>query len=128
MIKKTFIFAIIFLIANNIFAQTYFKIEGTKRIFTFYGKKQSTQINDSITVFYFVKNSNFYLAVKPKKEILGRYIKYDILNKKEKAKIKSIQRGINEIERVRFICVNLIKTEDVGTDSKLIEKLLKVHD
>lgn len=125
MIKKVFILAIILLIGKNIFAQQYFKIEGTKRIFTFYGKKSSDQINDSITMFYYVKNKNFYLAVKSLNTSLSPYVKYCILNKKEKSKVKSIGKGSNEVTRVRFIEVNLIRAEKISVNSQFIEEIIK---
>ena len=125
MIKKVFILAIILLIGKNIFAQQYFKIEGTKRIFTFYGKKSSDQINDSTTVFYYVKNKNFYIAVKSLNVSLRPYVKYYILNKKEKSKVKSIGKGSNEVTRVRFIDVNLIRAEKISANSQFIEEIIK---
>jgi hypothetical protein len=125
MSKKIFIIIIsIFLFVKNTNAQKFFKIEGTKRILTYYNKKRSTQINDSTTVYYYIKNNIFYISVKCLNEPSRPYIKYRILKKIDKVKIKSIGRGSNEIVRERIIDVILLKAESISIDSKFIEKLL----
>ena len=125
MSKKIFIIIIsILLFGENTVAQKFFKIEGTKRILTYYGKKRSMQLNDSITVNYYIKNNIFYIAAKSLNEQLRPYIKYCILEKRDKVKIKSIGRGSNEIVRIRFIEIGLLRAENISIDSKFIEKSL----
>jgi hypothetical protein len=122
--KKTFLFIAIFFFTNNILAQKYFKIEGTKRIFTFYYKNQNCQINDSTSISYYVKGNYFYIKVKKDNISAMPYIKYNILKKKDKTKITSIGRG-GERARIRFIDVNHMKAETVSADSKFIEEIIR---
>ena len=125
MIKKIFSLLILFFFAKDICPQKYFKIEGTKRIFTYYGKKRSSQISDTTTLFFYVKNNNFYLASKTLTHSISPYVKYNILPRKEKAKVKSVGRGTNNVVRVSFIYINIIKAEKITGDSEFIEEIIK---
>ena len=125
MIKTIFFLLFLLVLEKNTFAQKYFKIEGTKRIFTYYEKKRNTKINDSTCFFYYLKNNNFYIAVKTSNTSLRPYVKYNIMKKKEKSKISSIGRGSSEITRVRIIDVSLVKAEKKNVDSQIIEEILK---
>ena len=127
MIKNTFFLIVILFFQNNASSQKYFRIEGTKQIFTFYGKKRSLQINDSISVLYYVRNNNFYIAAKKINASVRPYVKYCILNKTDKIRIKAMGRGSNEIKRVKFIGVRLMKVEKTSTESKFIEQTLGTH-
>lgn len=124
MSKQIFVFVIIMLIGKNTFAQKYYKIEGTKRIFTYYGNKRSSiQINDSTTGFYYVKGGFFYISLRVGK-VSKPYVKYLILNKKDKTKVTPLGRGNSAIARARFIQVSILKAESANNDSLLVEDLL----
>lgn len=123
--KKLFLLSTIFIIGKSIFAQKYFKIQGTKKVFTFYGKKASNKINDSTVVFYYSKDNIFYIAIKSLNSTLRPYVPYDILKKKEKTKVTSLGRGSDEITRIRFIYVNLIRAKKANADSQFIEEIIR---
>ena len=125
MIKKLFFLIAIFFSVNTSFAQKYFQIEGIKRIFTYYGKKQNVQINDTTNVFYYIKGNMFYIQAKVADKLPAQYVRYIILNKKCKRKITSIGRGDNTATKVRVISVNLMKAEKLNSNSQFIEQLLK---
>lgn len=125
MIKRMFVVAIIILPGENTFAQKYFRIEGTKKIFMSYNNyKVSNEISDSVTISFYVEKGFFYLGVKLMNAPLKPYIKYNISNEIDKVKVKSIARG-GGIAGTKVIDVSIIKAEEVSADSQFIEEILK---